>query len=109
MLLDATYLHVRRTGRVSSMAVVVATGVTAGGGREVLGLDVGDSEDEVFWRGLSRRLRERGLSGVQLVISDQHAGLVAALTRQFQGVAHQRYRVQRCRVHFARNLLVLMP
>ena len=52
VFLDATYLHVRRTGggQVTSMAVVVATGVTATGGREVLGVDVGDSEDEVFWR-----------------------------------------------------------
>ncbi|WP_370518775.1 IS256 family transposase [Microlunatus sp. Gsoil 973] len=104
VFLDATYLHVRRTGQVTSMAVVVATGVTATGGREILGLDVGDSEDEVFWRGFLRTLRERGLSGVRLIISDQHAGLVAALGRQFQGVAHQR-----CRVHFARNLLALVP
>ena len=74
------------------------------GGREVLGVDVGDCEDEVFWRGFLRTLRERGLAGVQLVISDQHAGLVAALGRVFQGVGHQR-----CRVHFARNLLALVP
>jgi transposase-like protein len=104
VFLDATYLHVRRTGQVTSMAVVVATGVTATGGREILGIDVGDSEDEVFWRGFLRTLRERGLSGVRLVVSDQHSGLVAALSRQFQGVAHQR-----CRVHFARNLLALVP
>jgi putative transposase len=104
VFLDATYLHVRRTGQVTSMAVVIATGVTATGGREILGVDVGDSEDEVFWRGFLRTLRERGLSGVQLVISDQHAGLVAALGRMFQGAAHQR-----CRVHFARNLLALVP
>ena len=104
VFLDATYLHVRRTGQVTSMAVVVATGVTADGGREILGVDVGDSEDEVFWRGFLRTLRERGLTGVQLVISDQHAGLVAALARQMQGVVHQR-----CRVHFARNLLALVP
>ncbi len=104
VFLDATYLHVRRTGQVTSMAVVVATGVTADGGREILGVDVGDSEDEVFWRGFLRTLRERGLNGVQLVISDQHAGLVAALARQMQGVVHQR-----CRVHFARNLLALVP
>ena len=77
VFLDATYLHVRRTGpggqaaggQVTSMAVVVATGVTASGGREILGVDVGDSEDEVFWRGFLRTLRERGLSGVRLVIS----------------------------------------
>ena len=106
VFLDATYLHVRRTasGQVTSMAVVVATGVTADGGREMLGLDVGDSEDEVFWRAFLRSLKERGLTGVQLVISDQHAGLVAALQRVFQGVSHQR-----CRVHFARNLLGLVP
>ena len=96
VFLDATYLHVRRTGaagQVMSMAVVVATGVTAAGGREVLGVDVGDSEDEVFWRGFLRWLQERGLHGTQLVISDQHAGLVAALRRVLQGVVHQRCRV----------------
>lgn len=104
VFLDATYLHVRRPGQVTSMAVIVATGVSATGGREVLGVDVGDSEDEVFWRGFLRSLKERGLSGVRLVVSDQHAGLVAALRRVLQGVAHQR-----CRVHFVRNLLALVP
>jgi putative transposase len=63
VFLDATYRHVRRAGQVTSMAVVVATGVTAIGGREVLGVDVGDSEDEVFWRGFLRTLKERGLAG----------------------------------------------
>jgi transposase-like protein len=73
--LDATYLHVRnQASQVCSMAVVVATGITADGAREVLGLDVGDSEDEVFWRGFLRALKGRGLAGVRLVISDQHAG-----------------------------------
>ena len=86
------------------MAVVVATGITADGGREVLGLDVGDSEDEVFWRAFLTDLKKRGLGGVRLVISDQHAGLIAALRRSFQGAAHQR-----CRVHFARNLLAHVP
>jgi transposase-like protein len=103
--LDATYLHVRNTAsQVCSMAAVVATGITADGAREVLGVDVGDSEDEVFWRSFLRSLKSRGLGGVRLVISDQHAGLVAALRRSFQGSAHQR-----CRVHFARNLLALVP
>ncbi|MBA8962929.1 MULTISPECIES: IS256 family transposase [Rhodococcus] len=103
--LDATYLHVRNSSsQVTSMAVVVATGITAEGAREVLGLDVGDSEDEVFWRGFLASLKKRGLSGVRLVISDQHAGLVAALRRSFQGSGHQR-----CRVHFARNLLAHVP
>jgi transposase-like protein len=114
--LDATYLHVRDSpradaaagagvaGQVVSKAVVVATGITAAGGREVLGLAVGDSEEETFWRAFLTDLKTRGLSGVRLVISDQHAGLVAALRRCFQGAAHQR-----CRVHFARNLLALIP
>ena len=103
--LDATYLHVRnQTSQVTSMAVVVATGVTATGQREILGLDVGDSEDEVFWKGFMTSLKQRGLAGVRLVISDQHAGLVKALRRCFQGVAHQR-----CRVHFARNMLAHVP
>jgi putative transposase len=103
--LDATYLHVRNTtGMVTSMAVIVATGITAAGEREILGVDVGDSEDEVFWKGFMTSLKQRGLSGVKLVISDQHSGLVAALSKAFQGVAHQR-----CRVHFARNLLALVP
>ena len=103
--LDATYLHVRnQTSQVVSMAVVVATGVTATGQREILGLDVGDSEDEVFWKGFMTSLKQRGLTGVRLVISDQHSGLVKALRRCFQGAAHQR-----CRVHFARNLLAHVP
>ncbi len=72
-------------GQVVSMAVVVATGITADGSREVLGLDVGDSEDEAFWRGFLLSLKQRGLAGVQLVISDQHAGLVAALDAVLPG------------------------
>lgn len=97
--LDATYLHIRNsTGQVASMAVVIATGITATGEREVLGLDVGDSEDEAFWRGFLRSLRSRGLAGVRLVISDQHAGLVAALRRVLQGAAHQRSSVHHPRV-----------
>ena len=103
--LDATYLNVRnQTSQVVSMAVVVATGIAADGSREVLGLDVGDSEDETFWRGFLTSLKQRGLHGVKLVISDQHAGLVKALKRSFQGAGHQR-----CRVHFARNLLAHVP
>jgi putative transposase len=86
------------------MAVVVATGIAADGSREVLGLDVGDSEDETFWRGFLVALKQRGLHGVRLVISDQHSGLVKALKRSFQGAGHQR-----CRVHFARNLLAHGP
>jgi putative transposase len=92
--LDATYLHVREAslGQVVSKAVVVATGITAIGGREALGLAVGDSEEETFWRAFLTDLKTCGLGGVRLVISDQHAGLVAALRRCLQGGAHQRRR-----------------
>jgi len=104
--LDATYLHGRDPARrqVISRAVIVAVGITATGQREVLGIEVGDSEDEAFWTAFLRRLRERGLLGVQLVISDAHAGLKKAIARCCQGTSWQR-----CRVHFARNLLAKVP
>jgi transposase-like protein len=102
--LDGTYLHVRDHHQVTSKAVIIATGVSAEGRREILGLEVGDSEDEAFWREFLRSLKRRGLGGVRLVISDQHAGLVAAIRRCLQGAVHQR-----CRVHFARNLLSSIP
>jgi putative transposase len=104
VFLDATYLHVRENHQVTSKAVVIATGVAATGHREILGIDVGDSENEVFWREFLRRMKARGLDGVRLVISDQHAGLVSAIKRCFQGASHQR-----CRVHFARNLMAMIP
>ena len=98
--LDATYVHVRENRHVVSKAVVIATGLRADGHREVLGLDVGDSENETFWREFLTGLNDCGLAGVRLVISDAHAGLVAAIRRCFQGAAWQR-----CRVHAMRNLL----
>ncbi|MDJ0769262.1 MAG: IS256 family transposase [Ilumatobacter sp.] len=98
--LDATYIKARNNHRIVSRAVVVATAVTADGNREVLGLDVGDSEDEVFWTAFLRTLRDRGLDGVRLVISDAHAGLKAAVARVFAGASWQR-----CKVHLARNVL----
>ncbi len=104
--LDATYVHVRddALGQVVSRAVVVATGITAAGGREVLGVDVGDSEDETFWTAFLRSLKARGLGGVRLVISDAHAGLTAAIRKCMTGASWQR-----CRVHYARNLLAVVP
>ena len=98
--LDATYLHVRENRRVVSKAVVIATGLRVDGHREVLGLDVGDSENETFWREFLTGLNDRGLTGVRLVVSDAHAGLVKAIGRCFQGASWQR-----CRVHAMRNLL----
>ena len=98
--LDATYVHVRDHRHVTSKAVVIATGLRADGHREVLGLDVGDSENEPFWREFLTSLVDRGLGGVRLVISDAHAGLTKAIGRCFQGASWQR-----CRVHAMRNLL----
>lgn len=94
------YLHVRTEQAMVNSKAVVATGVTEQGRREILGLEVGGSEDEVFWRGFLTSLKRRGLTGVKLVISDQHAGLVAAIGRALPGSSHQR-----CRVHFIRNVL----
>ena len=74
VFLDATYCKARVNHRVVSQAIVVAIGVTADGRREVLGMDVGDSEDGAFWTAFLRGLKARGLSGVQLVISDAHSG-----------------------------------
>jgi len=90
--LDATYVHVRddALGQVVSRAVVIATGITIEGGREILGVDVGDSEDETFWTAFLRSLKTRGLGGVRLVISDAHAGLRAAIRKTFQGASWQR-------------------
>ena len=104
VFLDATYLKARVDGRVVCRAVVIATGVTADGGREVLGLDVGDSEDGAFWTAFLRWLKARGLTGVQLVISDAHTGLKAAIAAVMAGAGWQR-----CRVHFLRNVLARVP
>jgi putative transposase len=104
LFLDATYLKARVDGRVVSRAVVIATGVTADGGREILGLDVGDSEDGAFWTAFLRSLKARGLAGVQLVISDAHTGLKQAIGAVLAGAGWQR-----CRVHFLRNVLARVP
>ncbi len=100
VFLDATYCKARVNHRVVSQAVVIATGVTGDGRREVLGFDVGDSEDGAFWTAFLRSLKARGLSGVQLVISDAHTGLKQAIGAVMIGAAWQR-----CRVHFMRNVL----
>jgi transposase-like protein len=78
--------------------------VTAKGQREVLGVDIGDSEAETFWTAFLRSLKARGLSGVRLVISDAHEGLTAAIRKNLQGASWQR-----CRVHYVRNLLAPVP
>jgi putative transposase len=104
LFLDATYVKAHQGAHVVSKAIVVATGVTTDGMREVLGLAVGDSEDTAFWTSFLRSLRARGLGGVQLVISDAHQGLRAAIDKVILGAAWQR-----CRVHFLRNVLAKVP
>jgi len=102
--MDALTQKVREGGRIVNVAVVIATGVNANGNREVLGLDVITTEDGAGWTAFLRNLVARGLSGVALVISDDHKGLTQAISATLPGAAWQR-----CRTHFARNLLTRVP
>jgi putative transposase len=103
--LDATYVKARQDGRVVSIAVVIAVGVNGETGeREILGVDVGPSEDGAFWTSFLRSLVGRGLGGVRLLTSDAHRGLKAAVETVLQGASWQR-----CRVNFMRNALSLVP
>ena len=97
--LDATYVKVRASGRIVSVAVILAVAVSSDGRREVLGMAIGASEAETFWIEFLRSLARRGLRGVKLVISDAHEGLKAAVAK----VLYASW--QRCRVHFMRNVL----
>jgi putative transposase len=97
--IDATYMKKRESGRVISVASIVAVGVNSDGRREVLGLDIAPSEAEPFWTEFLRKLTRRGLRGVKLVVSDSHEGIKAAVAK----VLHACW--QRCRVHFMRNAL----
>ena len=97
--IDATYVKVRSNGRIVSVAVIVAVGVNSDGRREILGMDIGPSEAEPFWTAFLRKLAQRGLRGVKLVISDAHQGIKAAVSK----LLHASW--QRCRVHFMRNAL----
>jgi transposase-like protein len=104
VFLDATYIKARSGGRIVSKAVIVATGVSRNGDREVLGVEVGDSEDGAFWIAFLRSLKARKLHGVQLVISDAHTGLHEAIGAVMHGATWQR-----CKVHLARNVLAKVP
>jgi len=104
VFLDATYCKARVGHRIVSQAIVVAVGVAADGRREVLGFEVGDSENQAFWTSFLRSLKSRGLDGVRLVMSDAHTGLKKAIGTVFQGAGWQR-----CRVHFMRNVLAVVP
>jgi putative transposase len=97
--IDATYVKVRQSGRIVSVAVIIAVGVNSDGRREVLGMDIGPSEAEPFWTEFLRKLARRGLRGIKLVVSDAHEGIKAAVAK----VLHASW--QRCRVHFMRNVV----
>jgi putative transposase len=100
LFVDARYEKARVNGRVVSQGVLIVSGVRDDGFREILALEVADTESEATYHGLFRSLKARGLRGVELVVSDDHQGLRAAVERHFQGASWQR-----CQVHYARNLL----
>jgi putative transposase len=104
LLLDARYEKVRVAGTVVSCALLIATGITAAGQRTVLGVSVSLSEAEVHWREFLGSLQQRGMHGVQMIVSDDHEGLKAALRARFAGVPWQR-----CQFHLAQNMLAYVP
>lgn len=104
VLVDALVLKVREDGRVRSRSALLATGINQEGYREVLGLQIGDSESERSWADFFAWLKRRGLRGVDLVTSDDHAGLVQAIRTQCQGATWQR-----CQAHFTRNIIDATP
>lgn len=104
LFLDAYYEQVREDGQVRNLAVLVAVGVNAGGKREILGVSVSLSEHEVHWRAFLESLKQRGLGGVQLVTSDDHAGLRAARLAVFGGIPWQR-----CQFHLQQNAQGYVP
>lgn len=97
--IDAAYVKVCQQGRIVSVAVTIAVGVNSDGRREVLGMDIGPSEAEMFWTSFLRKLARRGLRGVKLVVSDAHEGIKATVGKVLNAMW------QRCRVHFMRNAL----
>lgn len=100
LLVDARYEYVRVEGRVVSQGALIVTGIREDGKREILAVDVADVESEATYYQLFSSLKARGLRGVELITSDDHRGLRAAINRHFQGVSWQR-----CQVHYSRNLL----
>jgi putative transposase len=101
---DALVLKVREAGRVVNVHALIAVGVSAEGYREILGIDVTTAEDGAGWLRFLRSLTARGLSGVRLVTSDPHAGLVSAIGASLPGACWQR-----CRTHYAANLMAITP
>ncbi|EIV99169.1 LOW QUALITY PROTEIN: transposase [Thermoanaerobacter siderophilus SR4] len=104
VIVDAMVIRVREEGRVRQRSVLIAVGINEDGYREVLGLMIGDSESEKSFCEFFSWLKQRGLHGVDLVVSDHHRGLVQAICRHFQGATWQR-----CQTHFMRNILDKTP
>jgi transposase-like protein len=100
LVVDALYEKVRQGGSVVSRGVLTVTGIDEDGYREILGIWCADTESESSWSAVFHELKERGLAGVEYIVSDNHRGLVEAIHRHFQGVVWQR-----CQVHFIRNVL----
>ncbi len=104
LLVDAMVIRVRKEGRVRLQSVLLGSGINREGYRELLGLMVGDSESEASWSEFFAWLKRRGLRGADLVVSDEHKGLVKAIMTHFQGATWQR-----CQTHFLRNILEACP
>ena len=104
VMVDAMYIKVREDHRVRSKGLMIALGIDPDGRKEILGFEVCDGETEYLWEKFLRHLKNRGLKGVDLITSDSHAGLVAAIKEVFQGVGWQR-----CQFHFIRNILDAAP
>ena len=104
VITDAIVIRIRVNGRVVQQSVLIAAGINEEGHRELLGLAIGDSESETTWSMYFAQLKARGLSGVDLIVSDQHAGLRKAIQTHFQGATWQR-----CQTHLSRNVLDLCP
>ena len=103
-MVDATYFKVRENHRVVSKAFLVALAISSDGGREIVGIDVFDTEDNYSWQTFFKSLKARGLENVNMVISDAHQSILRAITKTYPEDAWQR-----CQVHFMRNILDETP
>ncbi|MCY3680634.1 MAG: IS256 family transposase [Gemmatimonadetes bacterium] len=104
LIIDATYLHIRSLGQVASEAVLIVSGISGSGHRDILAIAVAHTETEAVYAALFKDLKKRGLKGVHLVISEHHEGLQNAIKRHFQGASWQH-----CQTHFHRNIKGITP
>jgi len=104
LIIDARYEKVRTNNSITSSGALIALGIGSDGKREILSVDIADSESETSWGEVFKNLKQRGLSGVRFITSDDHGGLVNAARRHFQGISWQR-----CQFHFTKNILDMTP